>query len=80
MTRDSIIWWIGIVSAVILAVSSRMDLIDPFLPASHTDKVHALIEFLALIIGIASGKMATSPLPISDEGRAKYLSDTVKVK
>lgn len=67
MTRDSKFWWVGIVGAVILAVSSRMDVIDPFLPAQHTDKVHALIEFAAIIIGITSGKMASSPLPHSDD-------------
>lgn len=67
MTRDSKFWWLGIIGAIVLAVSSRMDLIDPLLPAQHTDKVHAILELVALVIGIVSGKMATSPLPHSDD-------------
>lgn len=67
LTRDSRFWWLGMVGAVILAVSSRWDLIDPLLPAQHTDKVHAAVELAALILGIVSGKMATSPLPHSDD-------------
>ena len=77
MTRDSKFWWLGIIGALILAVSSRMDLIDPFLPLGHTDKVHAAIEFLALVVGIVSGKLASSPLDISDAGRKAYLRDSV---
>lgn len=60
LTRDSRFWWLGMVGAVILAVSSRWDLIDPLLPAQHTDKVHAAVELAALILGIVSGKMATA--------------------
>ncbi len=67
MTRDSRMWWVGIAAAIVLAVSSRMDLIDPLLPAEHTDKVHALPELAALIAGIVCGKLATSPLPHSDD-------------
>lgn len=66
-------WWVGIAGAVILAVSSRWDLIDPLLPAQHTDKVHALLELAALIAGIVCGKMATSPLP------GKKDDDTVRL-
>lgn len=75
ITRDSKFWWVGMASAIVVAVASHLSLIDPFLPTQHADKVHAVVEFLALIAGIVSGKMATSPLPISDEGREKYLSD-----
>lgn len=63
MTRDSKFWWVGMLGAIVLAVSSRMDIIDPLLPVQHTDKIHAIIEVAALIVGIVSGKMATSPLP-----------------
>lgn len=63
MNRDSKLWWVMMLGAVIMAASSRMDLIDPLLPAQHTDKVHAVIELLAMIVGIVGGKMATSPLP-----------------
>lgn len=58
--------------AVITAVSSRMDLLDPLLPANQTDKAHALIELLALIAGVVGGVMRASPLPISEKGRMRY--------
>lgn len=63
MNRDSKLWWFTMVGAAILALSSRMDLIDPLLPAQHTDKVHAIIELSALVVAAVSGKLATSPLP-----------------
>ena len=72
MTRDSGLWWLGIVGALVLGISSRMDLIDPLLPPAHTDKVHALIELAAFVIGTISGLMKASPLPITDAGREAY--------
>ena len=78
MTRDSRFWWVVMIGAVATAIMSRMDLLESLLPAQHTDQVHAIIELIALVAGVVGGKMATSPLPISDEGRAKYLSDVVK--
>lgn len=76
-TRDSKAWWFLMIGAVVTAFSSRMDLIDPLLPAQHTDKAHAIIEMLSLVVGVASGFMKASPLPISDAGRAAYQEDTV---
>lgn len=80
MTRDSRWWWVGMVSAIVLAVSSRLDLIDPFLPAEHSDKVHAFIELLALLAGIASGYMKASPLNISEKGREAYQDDIIRLR
>lgn len=71
-TRDSKAWWFLMGAAIITAISSRMDILDPLLPAQHTDKAHALIELLSLIVGVASGVMKASPLPLSDEGREKF--------
>jgi Na+-transporting methylmalonyl-CoA/oxaloacetate decarboxylase gamma subunit len=70
MTRDSHWWWVVMGGALIIGVSSRMDLLDPLLPVQHTATVHAFIELLAYLVGIASGVMRMSPLPISPEGRA----------
>lgn len=78
MTRDSWLWWLVMASAVITAVSSRMDLIDPLLPAQHTDKAHALIELVSLIVGIVGGFLKASPLPLSPAGRQEYFADRVK--
>lgn len=72
--RDSKWWWLGMVGAVILGISFWMDLIDPLLPPDHTDTIHAVIELLALVVGIVSGKMSMSPLPISPAGRMKAIA------
>jgi hypothetical protein len=80
MKRDSRWWWVGMASAMVLALSSRMDLIDPLLPAEHTDKAHAIIEMVAMIAGIASGYLKASPLDISDKGREQYQDDVVRLR
>ncbi len=73
ITRDSKLWWLVMASALVTAVSSRMELIDPLLPAAHTDTVHAVIELLALVVGVVGGVMRMSPLPISPAGRTAIL-------
>ena len=73
MTRDSRVWWYVIAGAFITALSSRMDLLDPLLPAQHTDKVHAVIELLSYLVGATAGVMRMSPLDISDTGREKAI-------
>jgi hypothetical protein len=78
ITRDSHVWWFVMGSAIITAVSSRLDLIDPLLPAAHTAAAHALIELMALITGVAAGVMRMSPLPISVEGRADAMRANVQ--
>jgi hypothetical protein len=66
MTRDSKLWWAGIVCAVILGLAT--------LDGSGTGPtslayygipmvVAPYLRLAALIIGIVSGKLATSPLP-----------------
>jgi len=59
MTRDSILWWFGIVGAVILGLATLGNLADYGIP----DSFLPYIRLAALIIGIVSGKLATSPLP-----------------
>lgn len=78
MTRDSKLWWVLMACSFITAFTSRMDLLDPLLPADSTDKVHAAIELLAFMAGLVSAKLATSPLPISDDGREKYAQQAEK--
>lgn len=74
MTRDSKFWWLGMIGAVIVGISSRMDVLDLVLPIQHKEKIHAVIEILALIVATVSGKMATSPL------KGEHDDDTVAVK
>lgn len=73
MTRDSHAWWFVMGGALIVAISSRMDLIDPLLPAQHTRLVHAVVELLAYLVGVGAGVARMSPLAISHEGRAQAI-------
>lgn len=59
VTRDSFVWWIGILFAVIVGVATVAD------PAAYGIPEWALpyLRLAALIVGIISGKLATSPLP-----------------
>lgn len=60
--------------ALIVAISSRMDLIDPLLPSAHTKTIHAAIELLAYLVGVAAGVARMSPLAISNEGRIEAMA------
>lgn len=62
MTRDSLIWWIGILGGVATGLAAHLDQFS-WLP----DNVEKVIELTAFIVSIISGKMATSPLPSKAE-------------
>jgi len=64
MTRDSILWWFGIIGAVIVGLATLGNLNDYGIP----DNWLPYIRLAALIVGIVSGKMATSPLPGKKDG------------
>lgn len=55
-SRDSWVWWFGLVSSAVVAVAANFDLF-PWLP----DHVKHALSLTAFIIGATSGKMATSP-------------------
>lgn len=59
MTRDSAIWWLGIAVAVVGYLAAAGD------PRAwgYAD----IIKFLAAVLATISGKLASSPLPHSDE-------------
>lgn len=61
-SRDSWVWWFGIISSVIVAVSSNLELF-PWLP----DRVQHMLSLAAFLIGVTSGKLATSPRPSKAE-------------
>ena len=46
-----------------------MELVDALIPINWHEKVHALIDLSAMIVGILAGIARMSPLPISLEGR-----------
>lgn len=69
MTRDSKLWWLGIAAAVILGLGTLDGNEGPTSLAYYGIPLAAApyLRLLALVIGIVSGKMATSPLPHSDD-------------
>lgn len=62
VTRDSMVWWAGIVGAVITGLAMNIGLF-PWIP----EQVQHAISIAAFIVGIISGKMATSPLKGKDD-------------
>lgn len=58
LTRDSFVWWIGIVSAVIVGMATVSDPVTYGIP----EWAVPYLRLGALIVGIISGKLATSPL------------------
>jgi hypothetical protein len=76
MTRDSKLWWAGIIGAVILGLATLGADTGPMSLAYYGIPLAAApyIRLAALIIGIVSGKMATSPLPGKDD------ADTIGVR
>ncbi len=57
LTRDSVVWWVGMVGAVLVAVLSTADA----LPAA-CEPARPYLTLLSVIVAAVSGKMATSPL------------------
>lgn len=66
MTRDSIGWWFGIVGSIVTGVALNLNLFS-WIP----DHVAHWISLAAFVVGIVSGKMASSPLPHSGEEQQK---------
>jgi len=66
MTRDSWIWTLGIIAAVLAAAANQAGLF----PAGW----YPWINFLSLVLGIVSGKLATSPLPGEHDAKTVNVS------
>jgi hypothetical protein len=80
-TRDSVVWWFGIVAALLVA-GATLQTCDPHVAQCGTsptmlsyygipDSWAPYIRLGAFIVGIVSGVMRTSPRPHSEEGSAK---------
>lgn len=70
MTRDDLKLWLGMAAAVVIGLATLGNELTQYgVPAAWLP----YIRLLALILGIVSGKLATSPLP----GKAD--ANTVKV-
>ena len=54
VSRDSMVWWIGIAGALLAYLSSA--------PAPTDWDYPQVIQFLSAVVATISGKLATSPL------------------
>jgi len=54
INRDSFVWWVGIVGAILTAIANEQGVFPP--------EWKPYIHLGALICGILSGKLASSPL------------------
>ena len=57
--RDSWIWTLGMMASVVVGLATMGDLSAYGIPASW----EPYLRLAALVIGMISGKLATSPLP-----------------
>jgi hypothetical protein len=56
-SRDSVIWWLGMIGGAAAAIAAHLDLFPWLQPwAQHT------VELVGFVWAVASGKFATSPL------------------
>ena len=72
MTRDSRIWTLMIIAAVLANLSSSFGLLHeafPWMTPAHD----ARIELASMLIGTLAGVLRMSPLPISPRGRARQI-------
>lgn len=74
-TRDSHSWIAVAMGAWVASLASNPDAIEKML---ELDK-HAWVSALCQLLAIGAAFMKASPLPISDEGREKYRTDTIKM-
>ena len=54
VTRDSLVWWLGLIGAVLTAVANEAGLFP--------EAWYRYINLAALLVGVVSGWMKTSPL------------------
>lgn len=63
-SRDGAVWWVGIVGALLVFFSDQFGLLQAAFPG--IDPVWAArIKFASALIGIVSGYLRMSPLPLS---------------
>jgi hypothetical protein len=72
--RDSWFWWLGILSSIVVALAT-LTTGDPSNPLTLgyygiPDVWAPYIRLIAFVIGIGSGKLATSPLPAKPDDQA----------
>ncbi len=69
-TRDSLTWLIGMIGGVAVAIAANFHLF-PWIP----ENAQHVISLIAFIVSVISGKMSTSPRPISPEGYRQEVVD-----
>jgi hypothetical protein len=67
-TRDSKGWWVVVTAGFLTALAAQPELIEKVMERDPK----AIIAVLAMLLSVSGAKMQTSPLPISDAGRAAF--------
>jgi hypothetical protein len=67
VSRDSILWWLGIAGAILAYLSQSASPIEWGYPD--------WIKFAAVMVGIISAKLATSPLAGKNDQQPKDTTD-----
>jgi len=73
-TRDSGAWWIVVAAGFFGSLAAQPELIEKLMERDPK----AIIAILAMLFSILGAKMQTSPLPISEEGKAKFKAENDK--
>lgn len=75
-TRDSKAWIVAVIGAQFASLAQNPQLVEKLIERDRATWISVLCQFFS----IAAAAMMASPLPISEDGRRKYTSDTVKLK
>ena len=75
MTRDSIVWVVGIVASVCVFLGAHFDMVQAAFPAV-TDIWQARIELAAACTGFLSALLRMSPLALNPENAMAIVPDT----
>jgi len=62
MSRDSIVWWFGMAGAAAAYIAAHFNRF-PWIPEGY----QGVVELIAFLAGVTSGKMAWSPLPLKGD-------------
>jgi len=71
LTRDSVLWLILFLAAVVAFLGSHFQLLQAAFPNQVDAQLQSQIELLSGLIGVVAAYLRLSPLPVSDRGREK---------
>ena len=79
MTRDSRLWWVLILGAVLASLSTQTALLSgafPWWGPPHD----ARLQLASLLVGVVSGVLRMSPLELSAKGRDRLRRESPHIR